>query len=153
MKTLKEPTGLARVLAIVLATIAGSTGCWLWVFFLMALPRRSVGAYEPAPWERGARTEWFLADPKLWGMGAACGLLFVVPALLCLWPRRLVPALIFVFAIGYGAATGMLGATALGGGLQALESALPVTAYAPLGALVFVRCVPLPIWTLARAAR
>lgn len=56
----------------------------------------------------------------------------------------------FVFAIGYGVATGMVLAAQLGGAYSALLDALPVTALTTLIALVFVRCVPLPLWTCKR---
>ncbi len=141
-----ERSGLARFLVIVSASVGGSIACWSWVFFLMAFAVRGQGA-EPA---RGALLQRicnYVVNPFPWGMGAWCGILLALPAVGCLWNRRLVPALCFVLAIGFVVATAMIGATLLGGGKSGFESALAATFVAVLVALLVVRAVPLPLWT------
>lgn len=142
-----EPAGLARFLAIVLATFAGSIGCWIWVLLLFAVGD-ALGAAPRAG--TGASLVHALMHPMAWVGGAWCGLFLVFPALACLWPRRLLPGLVFVCAIGFGTATGMIGSTRFGGGLQQLAAALPVTAIATVASLLVVRCVPLAVWKRAR---
>lgn len=145
-----ERSGLRRFLTIVLAIFGGSVGCWVWACVLLALVPRPDDYGGPAPTEAGARVAWTLTRCAWWAIvgGGSCGLFFVFPALACLWSRRLFPALVFVLAVGYGTATGAMLAPVFGGEFLAIELAAPLTAAAVLGALVFVRVVPLRIWTL-----
>lgn len=135
----REPEGFARFVVIVLATFAGSIGCWMWVRVLILLGARAEGRIETLP-PLGIVP---LLDPIVWEMGAWCGLWLALPAVSCLWNRRLVPALLFVNSVGYGVATGCLAA----GGLDGLLLAIPMTAAAVFLALLVVRFFPSRWWT------
>lgn len=142
-----ELSGLARFLAIVLTSIAGSMGCWVWVSFLLAFDARSGGSSNPAPTALGERMLWSVMRPEIWAMGAWCGALFALPAAGCLWNRRLFPASVFVFIVGNVAATLSIGAMYLSGNALDLVAAMPITALSVFAALAYVRCVPHSLWT------
>ncbi|MBI5362490.1 MAG: hypothetical protein HZA53_04870 [Planctomycetes bacterium] len=127
---------LARFLAIVLASVMGSIGCWIWASVLLSFGGESMGA----------GSAWALVRPEVWLFGAECGILLALPAVACLWSRRLAPALAFVLCVGYAAATASILLVNADRGFHLLY-AMAATAIATLGALLIVRCVPLPMWT------
>ncbi len=146
----KRPSLSAHVLrfvAIVVASVAGSVSCWLWVSLLLALVVRDVDLTGPAPIERWDRIVWFVGSPMPWVLGAKIGLCFALPAVFCFWSRRLLPALSFVLAVSYAVSAGMIGLAFGGAGLPLLVASVPLTALATFCALVFVRFVPLRYWT------
>lgn len=152
-----EVSGLRRFSTIVLATFGGSIACCIWVFMILAFATRLPSAAEDSTsgaygWSSsGSLVEnVFLAvvNPYVWFLGLWFGVLLGFPALGCLWPRRLFPALSFVLAIGFGVATGLVIGSLQGANWAALAPAPLATGVAVIVALLIVRCVPLSIWTL-----
>ncbi|MBK7877106.1 MAG: hypothetical protein IPJ77_15395 [Planctomycetes bacterium] len=143
----REPAGLVRFLVIVLATFSGSVGCWIWVVLLLGIGERAAFQADPPHRLVGG----LLLHPMAWQMGAWCAVWLALPAVACLWNRRLLPALLFVLAIGFGVATGGVVGVWLGDGLGVLAAALPMTMLAVLLALLVVRFVPSRWWTRPEA--
>lgn len=137
-----EENPLRRFLAIVLTSILGAIGCWLWVLLLLELPH--------LPSASGRSSEGVALGLGIVVIavqaGGTCGLFLALPAIACLWNRRLVPALLFVLAVGYGVATMFCVASFGGAAASELPAALPATLIAVFLALLCVRFFPGRWW-------
>ncbi len=138
-----------RFVAIVLASVACSVSCWLWAYLLVAMADNSSVTADSGPSGFLARLGWAVRSGAPWILGTGFGLAFALPAVFCLWHRRLLPAMGFVLAVSFVVAAIAIGSAVRGGGLSALEGAPIVTALFTLGALVTVRCVPFRCWSQA----